>query len=258
MQLLGSNLLTMLLHVLLLQSVLKVYFLEERPLRIEKTIAKNSTGELEFSFPSGHAWGTTVSWFLLYHHYRHKWVLFLAFTVISMTSFSRVYFGVHYPHDVVAGFVAGSICFIFRKYFFLIHPREEEEENGKTFRNRLQVILWLCVLTMVLLVFEDSHKKQQLGLFYSLGGLLGMMLFRPSIVFIEGGSNTKLFIRILLGQIPIIGVTYGIYFVYKNYNLWIDPTLFLGGFLLSIWNVFAGPQFFIRSGLASLENKKSE
>jgi len=256
MQLLGSNLLSVLLHVLLLQSVLKIYFLEERPLRIEKTIAQNSTGELEFSFPSGHAWGTTVSWFLLYHHFRHKWVLFLAFTVISMTSFSRVYFGVHYPHDVVAGFVAGSICFIFRKYLFLIHPREEEEESGKTKRNLIQVIVWICILAIVLFVFEDSHKKQQLGLFYSLGGLLAMTLFRSSITFIDSESNVLFLMRIILGEIPIFCITYGIYFVYRNYYIWVDPILFLGGFLLSIWNVFLAPQFFIQTGLASLGKKK--
>jgi undecaprenyl-diphosphatase len=57
------------------------------------------------SFPSAHA----MNWFsgamLLYLFYPKRWVWF--FTIAFLVALSRVYVGVHYPSDLVAGAVIG-------------------------------------------------------------------------------------------------------------------------------------------------------
>ncbi|EDO1166524.1 phosphatase PAP2 family protein [Listeria innocua] len=69
-----------------------------------------------FSFPSGHATGSTVFYgmlaFFLILYVSHKWLRFaisiLALGLVLFIMYSRVYLGVHFPSDVVAGFLIGN------------------------------------------------------------------------------------------------------------------------------------------------------
>lgn len=63
----------------------------------------------EFSFPSGHAGSSFASACVLYRRLPKKFgvpILILAVLI----SFSRLYVGVHYPSDVLAGALTGWIC----------------------------------------------------------------------------------------------------------------------------------------------------
>ena len=63
-----------------------------------------------FSFPSSHAmnvFAQAMLWSLLY---RRKKIAIPAFMLAALIAFSRVYVGVHYPLDVVAGAVLGMGC----------------------------------------------------------------------------------------------------------------------------------------------------
>jgi undecaprenyl-diphosphatase len=67
-----------------------------------------------WSFPSGHAMGSLIIYgmlaYLLIIWLDHSWdklIIVLAVTVILLIGFSRIYLGVHYFSDVVAGFAAG-------------------------------------------------------------------------------------------------------------------------------------------------------
>jgi undecaprenyl-diphosphatase len=69
-----------------------------------------------YSFPSGHTMGATVCYLLLAYFitaratatHRARIVVFMsAMTIIVAVAFSRLYLGVHYPSDVLGGFVAG-------------------------------------------------------------------------------------------------------------------------------------------------------
>lgn len=76
--------------------------------------------EVYYSFPSGHAMNSFVFFLsLTYFIYREtKSVKAFVFSgIISAvlvfgTGFSRIYLGVHYPSDVIAGFIAGGVWFL--------------------------------------------------------------------------------------------------------------------------------------------------
>lgn len=95
---------------LLLDMVLKLQFNRPRPhVFIWGTQAFGS------SFPSGHAMGATITYstvaYLAARLHRRAWARWLtmsvALLVIFLIGVSRMYLGVHYPSDVLAGFIMG-------------------------------------------------------------------------------------------------------------------------------------------------------
>ena len=95
---------------ILLNNVLKLYFDRPRPEVFERLTHTASS-----SFPSGHAMSATVVYgtvgYLLARLHKHPWAraitLLLAVTMILLICFSRLYLGVHYPSDVLAGIIIG-------------------------------------------------------------------------------------------------------------------------------------------------------
>ncbi|WP_447592962.1 phosphatase PAP2 family protein [Stenotrophomonas rhizophila] len=93
----------------------KQFFQRDRP-SLWESIAPEST----FSFPSGHAMGSmtlAVTVALLAWNTRWRWpVLVLAPGFSVLVSVSRVYLGVHYPSDILAGWCAALVwvvgCFL--------------------------------------------------------------------------------------------------------------------------------------------------
>jgi undecaprenyl-diphosphatase len=96
----------------LLDAILKLWFHRQRP-SVEWALAREST----FSFPSGHAMLSLVVYgMVLYLILRlsHSRLLDVAASLIALPlilgiGVSRVYLGVHYPSDILAGYLAGAI-----------------------------------------------------------------------------------------------------------------------------------------------------
>ncbi len=88
---------------------LKHYFGIDRPYIIDPALTyyDNETG---FALPSGHALMSTVilGWVALRHPKSHT-LLWGTITLIVLIGASRVYLGVHYPSQVVAGWLIGTL-----------------------------------------------------------------------------------------------------------------------------------------------------
>lgn len=62
-----------------------------------------------FSFPSGHAQGTATLWGTIMFYYNSAAVKTIGAFAIALVSISRLYLGVHWPQDVIAGIVLGLV-----------------------------------------------------------------------------------------------------------------------------------------------------
>jgi membrane-associated phospholipid phosphatase len=91
----------------LLNLAVKHLFARERP-----TLWESIAPEATFSFPSGHAMGSaTLASVLILLEWRTRWrwpvrVAMVAFTLA--VGLSRIYLGVHYPSDILAGWTAAG------------------------------------------------------------------------------------------------------------------------------------------------------
>lgn len=90
----------------------KAAFARERP-SLWESIAPEST----YSFPSGHAMGSmTLLWVCLLLAWRTPWrvpVAVAAIAFVVLVGLSRIYLGVHYPSDILAGWLAASVWAVF-------------------------------------------------------------------------------------------------------------------------------------------------
>lgn len=91
-----------------INSSLKLAFHLPRPYWMDSQI-KAFAPETSFGLPSGHAqnagpvWGTVTSWL------KKNWSWAAAVIVILLISLSRIYLGVHFPTDVLGGWIAGGL-----------------------------------------------------------------------------------------------------------------------------------------------------
>lgn len=99
---------------LLINTILKFLYQRARP-DIDPLMHLSS-----YSFPSGHSMNSFIFYALLayfvFHFTRNRRYGILASIIagilIVLIGFSRVYLGVHYPSDVLAGFIAGFFVFV--------------------------------------------------------------------------------------------------------------------------------------------------
>lgn len=93
-----------------LNNVLKNFFARERPPEIDRLVFADF-----YSFPSGHAMSAiTFYGFIIYLSFiliKKTWlkysIICLCVAMIILIGVSRVYLGVHYPSDILAGYFAG-------------------------------------------------------------------------------------------------------------------------------------------------------
>jgi len=67
--------------------------------------------------PSGHAQNTLVMLFIIASWLKKKWAFVCAAVLCILIGFSRIYLGVHFPTDIIAGWILGSI--VLCGYFML-------------------------------------------------------------------------------------------------------------------------------------------
>jgi len=90
-----------------LSNVLKHIFMRTRPCNALDGVRLLAGCSHSYSFPSSHAVNIFAAMVFLTARYRKFFPVFL--TIAAVVAYSRVYVGVHYPLDVVAGAAFGSI-----------------------------------------------------------------------------------------------------------------------------------------------------
>lgn len=97
-----------------------------RPYEVIQGLVPLVTSDDPFSFPSGHttaAFAAGVIWFFMLEK---TWAKAVAVGIALFMAFSRLYVGVHYPSDVLAGAVFGTvasfIAYELCQRFFEKHP----------------------------------------------------------------------------------------------------------------------------------------
>lgn len=197
----GVRLAALFLLARYLNAVLKDLIQHPRPFVLEPAV---KLAEAEgYGLPSGHAQSAIVVWGTLASRWRMAWFLALAVALVVLIGFSRVYLGVHFPTDVVAGWAIGGI--LLAVYLAVQPPTERWVSRLKL---RWQILLALGI-PMVLVVLYPS-KDTVTTLAPLTGAGLGFVLANRHVRFDAGGRWWLRLARFLIGTVVVLALYLGL------------------------------------------------
>ncbi|MBI1794768.1 MAG: phosphatase PAP2 family protein [Chloroflexi bacterium] len=91
-----------------LNDIVKMALRGPRPYWLSAQVRALSA-EASFGVPSGHAQNAVVVWGTLANRFGKAWAWIVAGLIIFLIGFSRIFLAVHFPHDVVIGWILGAL-----------------------------------------------------------------------------------------------------------------------------------------------------
>lgn len=133
-----------------LNGALKLAFHSPRPYWVSPQLVRAFSAETSFGVPSGHAQIATGVWGMIAATLRRGWVWIVCLSLIFLIGFSRLYLGVHFPHDVIFGWLFGVITL---GIVLLLWQPLANLIAGQSLGNRLLIVLGISfVLILIELV----------------------------------------------------------------------------------------------------------
>jgi membrane-associated phospholipid phosphatase len=218
-------------------------------------LSSESTGGL----PSGHAQNTLVLFFILAEWVKKKWAYMCAGFLCFLIGFSRIYLGVHFPTDVLAGWILGGI--ILCGYFLLSGKIEELIVKGGF---RAGMIATSALSFLMILYIPSKELLMPAGTILGIG--FGYCYNRRNIGFstnalpemTEQKKYLILFARIILGLGGLILIFYRVsgFIPYSSNNQKLYA--FAVAMITGLWISIVAPWIFIKLRLADSELKSDE
>jgi membrane-associated phospholipid phosphatase len=194
-----------------------------------------------YSFPSGHAQGSTTFWGFLALHLRKGWAWAGAAVLIALISFSRIYLGVHYPIDILVGIAVGALLL---GGYQVVQARIPQNMPLKTW-------FWggLAAALALYLIHPTGDGPVTVG--FMLGALLGYAVEVGTVDFSPKGTLTQNALKLLLG----IAGLFGLRFLLKPITNQLPGTTgdLLRYTILGFWTACGAPLLFVGLGLAKSE-----
>ena len=150
-------------------------------------------------FPSNHAQTSLVLWTIIASWGKRKWLFGVAALICLLVSFSRIYLGVHFPTDILGGWILGALILC---AYFLLGSRIEALLGKGGFRAGL---IASAVLAFIMILYRPGEEALVPGAM-TLGIGAGYCLnrryigFRSSAFFGQTGDKKETKYPILLAR----------------------------------------------------------
>jgi hypothetical protein len=242
----GARLAVLFLVSAYLNSAAKVLFAQPRPFEYDprvRALVSAAGGGL----PSGHTQHSVVVWGLLAMRSGTIWSWSIAVFLMLAIPLSRLYLGVHFPGDLLGGYLLGALLLI---AFHKAGPRIE----FMTAHTRLTLAL---VLPAGMIFLSPSGDPACISSGAALMGMsVGMILERRWVGFHSGGSWWKRLLRLLLGMAVSVAIWAGLKTAFAS----LEPETFyrvLRYGLLGFWAALGAPWIFSKLKLVECVAGKS-
>jgi membrane-associated phospholipid phosphatase len=262
----------------LVNATFKIIFHGPRPYWYTENVKVLGGSENSFGAPSGHAQNAVVVWGTLADRIKTRAAWIIAILIMFMIGISRMYLAVHFPHDVLLGWLFGSIML-----WILLHFEKPVVNWLKQYSTGKQVLLsFLFSLLMLLVVIianlsisgwsvppiwiTNAHlafpndptinplslrnTTMAAGAFFGLAA--GWLWLSKLGGFLTKAAWYKLILRYVLGIIGVLILYLGIGYLLPQTETVLSSALRYAQFsLIGFWMSGLAPWFFIKIKLAS-------
>ncbi len=250
----------------------KMAFHGPRPYWIDARVQAMSS-EYSFGIPSNHSQSAVIVWGSLARWAKRAWFWVVAVAVMFLIGLSRLYLGVHFPSDVIAGWLIGIALLIL--FILLESPikrwlagRANWQKLAAAFALSMALVL-LCVLARMSLSawvvpeswyqlaaaalkgdsningFTLADIMKQSGAFFGLAA--GAILFGS---FSAEGPVEKRLLRFAVGLIGVLILWRGLGLVFpRNEDIISYLLYYLRYTLIGVWLTGGAPYLFGKFGL---------
>lgn len=258
-----------------INAALKVVFHAPRPYWYSSDV-KALAAENAFGIPSGHAQHAVVAWSILAAWIKRRWAWAAAIVLIFCISLSRLYLGVHFPTDVLAGWLVGILL-----VWSLLHFEKRLTAWFSRQTVALQILTALVVSLGILGLgaaarvsvgdwqmppdwgrnaeragegipkpLDPTGVITNAGTFF--GMVVGVIILRRNGGFVAGkGTGWQMAARYLLGVAGTVILWYGLGTIFPRQADFLSYSLrYLRYLLVGMWFTGLAPLAFIRLGLA--------
>jgi len=232
-----------------LNNGLKEIFQQPRPFDILPQIQK--VHAYGYGFPSGHAQSSLVVWGSIAYWKKQIWIRNLSVLLIILIGFSRIYLGVHFPTDILGGWLFGGLI-LGLSYFIFLKIKLDFIQGNMVYK-----IIGITLFPVILLQIQSSPDI--ISSVAALTGIgYGLLFFYSYVGEIRPGHWLQRLFSFLVGVIGIGIIYLGLKLILPSEGQsFYQLSRFFRYLLLGIWISFGAPWLFIRMGLARQVEKKS-
>lgn len=222
-----------------INSFMKMMFQHPRPFELLPVVQLYPAEG--FGFPSGHAQSSILVWCSIAYYRQQKIIWYLAVCLAFLIGLSRIYLGVHFPHDVVGGWILGG--FIFYIYHYKLKSQIKNAKISKiSFINRLILIAFLPVILIIL-----PNTGDIIIVISVLTGAGWGIVFNQELLHFQGTSGTikQRVYRFLVGILGVVIFYFGlkILFPKTGHSLYFI-FYFIRYAILGLWMTAGAPWVF--------------
>jgi len=191
-----------------------------------------------YGMPSGHAQLAVTAWGAIAVRVRKTWFWIVAIIIILLIGFSRVYLGVHFPTDVLAGWIIGAILLVI--YAAAGQPLIKWLSGLNIWP---QLLLAVGIAAVLLLIDRSNEALTASGTLF--GATIGLVLAHRYVSFSVRGQWWQRAVRFIIGIIILFGLYLGLKTVFPADGTAMGAAFrFLRYSLLGVWLVLGAPWLF--------------
>ena len=266
-----------------LNTAFKWIFHSPRPYWINPDLKALSV-ESSFGIPSGHVMISTSVWGRIAMWVKKSWYAAVITVMLFFIGFSRLYLGVHFLSDVVAGWLLGISLLIILSQIEKPIARWLGKLKFSTkvllaFLSSLLILIFFFILKIPFNQWQvpdfwianaqitspgsviDPLKIKDIFMLAGtwFGLLTGFFWIKKKGDFNPKGNLGQLVFRFLLGFAGVVFLVFGlnaIFAILPEEETWISSSfIYLQYFLVSLWIIAIAPMLFIKIGLANIKTK---
>lgn len=200
----GVRLLILVLLNTYVNAIAKLIFAQPRPFEYDPRVLKIEHA-IGGGLPSGHTQTAVIFWGYLSSFYKNKWLWGITLVMLISVPLSRIYLGVHFPTDLLGGYILGLIMLML---FLKFEQPFIDWISRKTFVWQLLLAFLFPVALAIIAPEMDQIMISIVGVLT--GTLVGIVLANKYLDFQVTSSIWKKIACYIIGIVILFAIYVGL------------------------------------------------